>query len=112
MMKEIRVLQEQKNLCATLFVAFLTAVWGCGPDRQTVIQEKVAEQVSAFRSKKMAECRTELLQKAEKTADSLLIQHEVDALNDSLARSRPGRPFRPAPIPPLDSTPIKPIFDQ
>jgi hypothetical protein len=31
-------------------------------------------------------------------------------LNDSLGRLRPGRPFQPAAVPPIDSLSVQPIF--
>ncbi len=93
-------------------ILLLSVIWGCGPDNDTVVQVKVAERVNAFRDKKIAECENALLAKAEKMADSLLMQEAINALNDSLARSRPGRPFRPPAIPPIDSASVKPLFDQ
>ncbi len=83
----------------------------CKGDTDAVVQEKVAERVTAFKEKKRAECREALLSTAERTVDSLLLTEAQDALNDSLARLRPGRPFQPAPIPPIDSLMVKPIFD-
>lgn len=84
---------------------------GCGGDKESIVQEKVAERVTAFKEKKRAECRESLLLKAEKTVDSLLLTEAQQALNDSLSRLRPGRPFQPAPVPPIDSLSVKPIFE-
>ncbi len=83
----------------------------CGDDKETIVQEKVAERVTAFKVKKSAECLESLLQTAERRVDSLLLTEAQDALNDSLARLRPWRPFQPAPIQPIDSLTVKPIFD-
>ncbi|HNE29686.1 MAG TPA: hypothetical protein PLW66_10985 [Saprospiraceae bacterium] len=94
-----------------LLLMLLTG-WACGPDTETIVQTKVAERVGEFRAKRQAECQLRLLTRAEKMADSLLIQEAIDDLNDSLARSRPGRPDRPAAVPPIDSSSVKPLFEQ
>ncbi len=83
----------------------------CGGDQEMIVQEKVAERVLIFKAKKSAECLEALLQSAEHTVDSLLLTEAQNALNDSLARLRPGRPFQPAAILPLDSLTVKPIFE-
>ena len=88
----------------------LLALSACGPDKEAIVREKVAERVSDFVLKKRTECREALLTEAEKTVDSLLLTEAQNDLNDSLARLRPGRPFQPAPVPPIDSLQVKPIF--
>jgi hypothetical protein len=65
-----------------------------------------------FKAKKSAECLEALLQTAEHTVDSLLLSEAQNTLNDSLSRLRPGRPFQPAAILPIDSLMVKPIFDE
>lgn len=82
----------------------------CGRDTESIVQEKVAERVEAFVRKKREECRESLMQVAEKTVDSLLLTDAQASLNDSLARLRPGRPFQPAAVPPIDSLSVQPIF--
>ncbi len=82
----------------------------CDRDVEVIVQEKVAERVDLFVRKKREECRDALMQQAEKTVDSLLLAEAQSALNDSLARLRPGRPFQPAPVPPIDSLNVQPIF--
>lgn len=90
----------------------LFCCWGCGRDTEAVVQQSVAERVAAYRIKQEAECRSALLARAEKMADSLLILEAIRDINDSLQRIRPGRPGRPAIIPPIDSAAVKPLFDQ
>ena len=83
---------------------------GCGPDRAAIVQEKVAERVTTFREKKNAECREALLRDVEQIVDSLLLEEAKMELSDSLARMRPSKPFKPVPLPPIDSLPVKPLF--
>ncbi len=84
----------------------------CSGDNEVIVQEKVAERVMVFKAKKRAECLETLLQTAEHMVDSLLLTEAQNALNDSLARLRPGRPFQPAAILPIDSLTVKPIFER
>lgn len=95
-------------LLAGLHVLLLPS---CGGDKEAIVQEKVAERVTAFKAKKSAECLESLLETAERKVDSLLLAEAQNALNDSLSRLRPWRPFQPAPIQPIDSLTVKPIFD-
>ena len=92
-------------------VLFLLMFLSCGSDQEALVQEKVAERVQDFKSKKAIECRESLLESAEKTVDSLLLAEAQNALNDSLSRLRPGRPFQPPAVLPIDSLKVKPIFD-
>jgi hypothetical protein len=82
----------------------------CAQDKEKIVAEKIEERVSAFRAKKTEECREHLLQLAERIADSLLLADAQSALNDSLSRLRPLRPYEPAAIPPIDSLTVQPIF--
>lgn len=103
---------DNTNRLASVFLIIVGInLLSCGQDTEALVQTKVAERVNAYRAKRIADCESALLAKAEKMADSLLILDAVNALNDSLARSRPGRPFHPPAIPPIDSAPVKPLFD-
>lgn len=95
-----------------LLLLACTGIWACGPDRATLIGQKVSERVEAFRAKKKGECTAALLQRAEHLADSLLLAEAEAALNDSLSRTRPNRPAKPLPLPPIDSLKVQPIFRQ
>lgn len=102
-----------KNLLRHVFAGFaLAAVVSCNRDNQAVIGQKVAEKVQAFRDKKNRECRASLLAEAEQIADSLLLAEAKMQLEDSLVRFRPTRPVKPAPVPPIDSLSVQPIFKQ
>ncbi len=86
-------------------------LFACGGDKEALVQAKVAERVMDFKAKEIAECRENLLQIAERSVDSLLLLEAQNALNDSLSRLRPGRPYQPARVLPIDSLEVKPIFD-
>jgi hypothetical protein len=94
---------------ALLWVLITGAPIGCGTDKETIIQKKVAERVAEFRTKKRQECTTALLADAEKIVDSLLLDEAKQQLNDSLMRTRPSRPVQPADIPAIDSSAVAPI---
>jgi hypothetical protein len=93
------------------FLFFCLAIFSrCGAKKEEIIAEKVAERVDEFRKEKTMECRTQLLQNAEKIVDSLLLLEATNSVQDSLARLRPSRPVKPADIPAIDSQGIKPVF--
>ncbi len=94
-----------------VFACLCLVFFACNGDKEALVQAKVAERVTDFKKKKKMECLESLLQKAERTVDSLLLTEAQNALNDSLARLRPGRPFLPPLIPPIDSLTVKPIFN-
>ena len=99
------------NLPAWALACFFLFFSACNRDKEAIVQAKVMERVTDFKAKKRIECRESLLQLAEKTVDSLLLQEAQNALNDSLARLRRGRPFQPPKILPIDSLAVKPIFE-
>lgn len=88
------------------------ALSGCAPDQEAIVRQKVEERTRIFRAKKTAECREKLFMAAEKMVDSLLLSEAQQELQDSLSRSRPGRPLKPVPVPPIDSLTVKPLFDR
>ena len=70
-----------------LFAACLT---GCAQDQDHLIRQ--------------------LLEDAERLADSLLLEEARAEVLDSLNRARPLRPPIPAPLDPIDSATVHPIF--
>ena len=100
------------NIRCTLvsLLVFCLLTPACGPDEQTVVQQKVNGRVAEFVKKKKEECRISLLDQAEKIVDSLLLAEAQLQLRDSLNRARPFKPVEPIPVPPIDSAEVKPIF--
>lgn len=85
-------------------------VWGCTKDNQKIIVEKVTERVEEYKKKKREECRENLLAKAEKKVDSLLLAEAQLSLQDSLSKLRPFKPLQPPAIPAIDSSAVQPLF--
>jgi hypothetical protein len=95
------------NIIWTLALLFGTA---CTQDKEKVIREKVALRVEDFVKKERATCNQELMYKANKIVDSMLLADAQQQLRDSLNRQRPFRPDQPPNVPPIDSLEVKPIF--
>jgi hypothetical protein len=93
-----------------LFCCAIVLSTGCKKDNNRTINARVEERVHAVRVKKMEECRLELFAEANKLVDSLMLAEARAGLNDSLLNRRPGKPYKPAPIAPVDSSPVGPIF--
>jgi len=85
--------------------------FGCVQDKQKLVAEKVAERVMEYKNKRHLECWQNLMVKAEKKVDSLLLAEAQQALQDSLSRLRPFKPNQPPPVPAIDSLAVKPLFD-
>jgi len=94
-----------------LSVIVLLLVSACSKKKERIIREKVDERVADFRKKETVKCRMILLVDAEQIVDSLLLYEALLEVNDSLKQLRPFRPFLPSAIPPIDSSAVKPIFD-
>ncbi len=92
-----------------LFLLALALV-SCRQNQDRVIQQKVAARVEDFVKKERSDCQKELLTKANKIVDSLLLAEAQQQLRDSLNRQRPFRPEQPPNVPPIDSLEVKPIF--
>ena len=98
------------SILASLGTALLLCAVACGPDKEQIVAAKIAERVTDFRKKESAKCRDALLRDAESIVDSLLLEEARAALGDSLAALRPFKPPKPAPVPPIDSLSVAPIF--
>lgn len=99
---------NMKKAIYTLISLFLWS--GCAPDQEAKIQEKVAEKVNDFIVKEEARCHTELLARAEKIVDSILLAEAQLQIRDSLLQGKPYAPAQPPAVPPLDTLEVKPIF--
>ncbi|MEQ1746542.1 MAG: hypothetical protein ABMA02_14015 [Saprospiraceae bacterium] len=100
-----------QKIYATTACLFLLSAFACTGDKERIEQERVAEQVAEFRRKEAPKCRASLLAEAGQIADSLLLYEALAEVNDSLRGMHPFRPVKPPGIPPIDSLPVKPLFD-
>lgn len=94
-----------------LFAAMLTiGIAACGPTKEEIIQAEVKRAVSEYEMNELKLCRENLLERAGHMVDSMLLAEAQAAIRDSLFLSKPGRPALPPEIPPVDSTPVAPLF--
>lgn len=100
------------NLLKKIIIFLAIFYISCGPDKDMIISNKVAEKIFSFKEKQAHECTYMLLAEAEKIVDSLLLAEAKLELSDSLLLARPLKPPKPAPIPAIDSLAIQPIFKQ
>ena len=98
-------------MCKWILGCICLFFFACQSDNEAIVSVKVAERVSLFEKNKRKECREKLLEKAEQIVHSLLLTDAQSSLYDSLSRNRPNRPYQPAPIPPIDSLRVQPIFN-
>jgi hypothetical protein len=104
----LRFLKKNAKTNLAMIIA-LVAFADCGTDKQKIIGEKVAERVESFRAKRMAECKESLLRDASRIADSLILEQAKAELTDSI-HVPPIKPPRPAPLLPIDTLEVAPIF--
>lgn len=99
-----------QSILMPILLSILLSVSACGPSQEKIVQEQVSQKVAEFRKKYTAECQARFLAEAERLVDSSLLAEAKAGLMDSLSLHKPGKPVQPAPIPPIDSATVKPIF--
>lgn len=88
----------------------LFGVIACQPDRTELVEHQVAVRVEKYREQRDLMARQKLLDEASRLVDSTLLEEARRNLQDSLNHLRPFKPFKPQPIPALDSGAVKPLF--
>ncbi len=78
---------------------------------QGLIEQTVKEKVANHQKKKKANCRREALAEAVIIADSVMIQLALSKVDTNGQGNRPIKPARPELDLPVDTTPIKPLFE-
>jgi hypothetical protein len=94
----------------SVWIVWVLLIAACRPDKTAEIQRKAQQRIEDFRKKHEAELKSTLLQRASTIADSILLAEAQAQVRDSLSRTKPFRPNQPAPIPPIDSLSVQPIF--
>ncbi|MBL7817379.1 MAG: hypothetical protein JNL70_20400 [Saprospiraceae bacterium] len=94
-----------------LFCLFLCTFVACKDDtkRQQLIDQEVKNAIESFRQKKFNECRTALLDSANKLADSIILVRNT-VVDTALINGKPKKPTKPVIKSPLDTTPVEPLF--
>ncbi|GEM_PF-4282324 len=78
---------------------------------QALIAETVTQKVASHQRKKIATCKREALAEALEIADSVMIKLALSKVDTSGQGNRPLKPARPELDLPVDTTPIKPLFE-
>jgi len=79
--------------------------------KQALIEQTVKEKIANHQKKKTTTCRKEALAEALVIADSVMIQLALSNVDTSGKGNRPIKPARPELDLPVDTTPIKPLFE-
>ena len=80
--------------------------------KKALIEKTVKEKIATFKKQKMATCRKEALTKALTMADYEMIQAALNKVDTTGRGNRPEKPSRPSLDLPVDTTPIKPLFEE
>ncbi len=78
-----------------------------------VVAAAVAENVHSFRTQKLAECRMQVFDDANRIVDSILLAEALQRImtrTDVTVPARPDKPGRPEVRSPLDTVAVKPFF--
>jgi len=79
--------------------------------QQALIEKTIKEKVNSFQKKKKATCKKEALAEALIIADSMMIKMALSKVDTSGQGNRPVKPARPELNLLVDTTPIKPLFE-
>ena len=79
--------------------------------KQALIEKTIQEKITSFKQKKIMTCTKEALAEAVIIADSVMINLALNYVDTSGRGNRPAKPTRPELDLPVDTTPIKPLFE-
>lgn len=79
--------------------------------KQALIEQMVQEKVANHITKKKETCFKEAMEEALVIADSVMIQLALSKVDTSGKANRPSKPPRPEIDLPVDTTPIRPLFE-
>ena len=101
----------QRFIGITLLVSCLFACHDKAALKQALIEKTVKEKVVDYHKKKIATCTKEALEEALEIVDSVMIRLALSKVDTSGRGNRPAKPLRPELNLPVDTTPIKPLFE-
>ncbi|MFK7982155.1 MAG: hypothetical protein AB8G86_19400 [Saprospiraceae bacterium] len=104
-------LYKNKFLGLSIILISLSACHDKAALKQALIENTVKQKVANHQKKKKATCRREALAEAVLIADSLMIKLALSKADTSGQGNRPVKPARPELDLPVDTTPIKPLFE-
>lgn len=109
-------IKKSSNLPSSIGCLFLlcTALYACHDKealKQALIDKTVEERVANHKRKKIATCKEEAITEALEIADSVMIKLALSKVDTSGQGNRPVKPTRPKLNLPVDTTPIKPLFE-
>jgi len=99
------------KLAVCLILISLSACHDKEALQQALIEKTVEEKVANHQKKKKATCKREALAEALEIADSVMIKLALSKVDTSGQGNRPIKPARPVLDLPVDTTPIKPLFE-
>ena len=105
-------LKKNKILGYCSLLLFLFACHDKEALKKALIEKTIKEKVTSFEAKKRATCMREALKEALEVADSVMIQLALSKVDTSGKENRPIKPIRPNLDLPVDTTPIKPLFEE
>lgn len=104
-------LYKNKFLGVFIILISLSACYDKAALKQALIEQTVKEKVANHQKKKKATCRQEALAEAVIIADSVMIKLALSKVDTGGQGNRPIKPSRPDLDLPVDTTPIKPLFE-
>ena len=104
-------LYKNKFLGVSVILISLSACYDKAALQQALIEQTVKEKVVNYEKKKKATCRQEALAEAVIIADSVMIKLALSKVDTGGQGNRPIKPSRPDLDLPVDTTPIKPLFE-
>ena len=79
--------------------------------KQALMDETILQKVASHQRKKIKACKEEAMREALIIADSVMIKLALSKVDTSGQGNRPIKPARPELDLPVDTTPIKPLFE-
>lgn len=99
------------HLLGTCLLVSLFACHDKAALKQALIEKTIKEKIANHQQKKIANCTKEALAEAVVIADSVMIKLALSNVDTSGRGNRPAKPARPELSLPVDTTPIKPLFE-
>jgi hypothetical protein len=100
----------KNTLFCLSFLMFLTV--SCNKEsekKQALIDQEVKINIESFRQRKRNECRSMVIDSANRLADSIVLARNT-VVDTALVNGKPKKPTKPIIHSTLDTTPVEPLF--